>query len=114
MIDWSKFKMYLGEYDQSVVVELIEMFIRDVPEKIANLEKHVSARDFSAISFDAHPLKTNCATLGGTDAAEHARNLEMMGKNQIEDGLDDELAALKALLILMVAELEAYVKEQAG
>ncbi len=114
MIDWDKFNEFLGGYDKALITELIGMFIRDYPERISVLENNVKSKDFPALDINAHTLKSNCAMLGATEAAEHALGLEMMGKNQSVDGMDDVLTALKASLAQMVVELEAYLKEHSG
>ena len=114
MIDWDKFNEFLGGYDKALITELIIMFIRDYPERIAVLENNVKSKDFPALDINAHTLKSNCAMLGATEAAEQALGLEMMGKNQTDEGMDHVLTGLKASLGQMAVELKAYLKEHSG
>jgi HPt (histidine-containing phosphotransfer) domain-containing protein len=83
MIDWDKFNDRLGCFDEDLILELIEMFITDYPERMIALRKSVEDKDFHQLDENAHTLKTNCATFGDNDSARLAYNLEIMGKSQV-------------------------------
>ncbi|MGA3013898.1 MAG: Hpt domain-containing protein [Bacteroidales bacterium] len=83
MIDWDIFNDRLGCFDEDLILELINMFISDYPQRMISLKKSVEDKDFHELDENAHTLKTNCATFGDNDSARLAYNLELMGKNQV-------------------------------
>jgi HPt (histidine-containing phosphotransfer) domain-containing protein len=85
MIDWNLFNMYLSGFDISVISELIDMFIKDYPERISELRKSVEEKDFHQIDYIAHDLKTDCARFGDNESRKLAFNLELMGKKKVND-----------------------------
>jgi HPt (histidine-containing phosphotransfer) domain-containing protein len=83
MIDWDKFNDRLGCFDEDLILELIDMFITDYPQRMIDLRKSVEDKDYHQLDENAHTLKTNCATFGDNDSARLAYNLELLGKNQV-------------------------------
>ena len=83
MIDWDKFNDYLGSFETSFIIELIDMFIGNYPQQIETLRKNVEEKDFPQIDINAHSMKTNCASFGDMQSAKFAFNLELMGKNRV-------------------------------
>jgi HPt (histidine-containing phosphotransfer) domain-containing protein len=83
MIDWDKFNDRLGCFDEDLILELIDMFVTDYPQRMIDLRKSVEDKDYHQLDENAHTLKTNCATFGDNDSARLAYNLELLGKNQV-------------------------------
>jgi HPt (histidine-containing phosphotransfer) domain-containing protein len=108
MIDWSAFNMYLKSFGQEMTLKLIDMFIADYPANISKLKMIVEARDFSQLQALAHNLKSNCALFGGTEAADCALKLEMMGKEQVNDQMDEVFARFLVASEDLVRELRTY------
>ena len=84
MIDWDKFNEYLKFYDDALILEVINMFIHDLPENISTLKEKVEEKDFCKVDIIAHSLKSNFATFGATEPQELALKLEMMGKKKVD------------------------------
>ena len=83
MIDWNKFNDYLGSFETSFIIELIDMFIGNYPQQIETLRKNVEEKDYPQLDINAHSMKTNCASFGDLESAKYAFNLELMGKNRV-------------------------------
>jgi HPt (histidine-containing phosphotransfer) domain-containing protein len=85
MINWDKFNECLSYADNEVILQVIEMFINDYPEKISNLQSCVEEKNYTGLDAIAHPLKSNCATFGDKESAKFAYNLELMGKKKVDN-----------------------------
>jgi HPt (histidine-containing phosphotransfer) domain-containing protein len=108
MIDWSKFNLNLGYYDNPLILEVIEMFIEDYPQRISALKKSVEDKDFHQIDENAHYLKTNCRTFGDDDAAELAFVLEKIGKKVFEADMNEILGRFVVASEQLLLELKKY------
>ncbi len=71
---------------------LIEIFLKQTPEKLANMRAASAADDLEGLALNAHPLKSNAALVGAMKLSELCQELE----TQAREGLDPE--ACKALL----------------
>lgn len=69
----------LGD-DESLLRELIEVFLADVPERLAALQAAASAGDLATVTHQAHALKGECGTLAATDTVAKFRALEMAAR----------------------------------
>ncbi len=108
MIDWDKFNEYLQGYDNALILEIIDMFINDYPEKITTLQKTIDAKDFPGLDIIAHTIKANCATFGATESAELALKLELMGKNHADEDMKGVFAQFITSLEKLILELKEY------
>jgi HPt (histidine-containing phosphotransfer) domain-containing protein len=61
--------------------ELIDSFVEDTPEQIANIKTAIAAQDAESFRRAAHTVKSNAATFGANELAALARELEMMGRD---------------------------------
>ena len=87
MIDWDKFNDYLGSFETSFIIELIDLFIDNYPQQIATLKNNVEEMNYPRLDINAHSLKTNCASFGDMESAKYAFNLELMGKNRVDSNV---------------------------
>ena len=131
MIDWNKFNDYLGSFETSFIIELIDMFIGNYPQQIETLRKNVEEKDYPQLDINAHSMKTNCASFGDLESAKFAFNLELMGKkcvvsngellnssswahlekygaNNAGDGIHEVFAHFKNATENLIRELEQY------
>ncbi len=81
-----------GEF--AFLAELIDSFLADAPQLLAELERFAQAGDAAGVRRVAHSLKSNGADLGATAFTEQCKELEEMGKT----GALDDAAARVALL----------------
>ena len=108
MIDWNKFNEYLGYYDDSLKLEVIEMFINNSPAMITALRKNVEQKDFPQLDINAHTLKSNCKTFGSVEATRLALKLELMGKDKSDEDMAGVLLQLEQEIDQLIIELKLY------
>ncbi len=84
--------------DDADIVELVEMFVDELPEKMANMTKSLEDQDFDTLSHLAHQLKGSGGGYGFPAITEAAKILE----NNAKGGRDIEALAeqVKALASL--------------
>ena len=95
-----------------LVAELVDLFVDDVPPRLASIREAVAARDPEALVRTAHGLKGSAATLGADGMAELCRQMEASGREgevlQAEDlleSLEAEFERVKRALTDWVAAL---------
>lgn len=108
MIDWTIFNTYLGNFDSSQILLVIDDFLATNSEMLLKLKNAVAEKDYSAVDQIAHPLKSNCKWFGATVAADLAYDLELMGKKKLEDNMAEVYPKLEAAIAELVRELQEY------
>ena len=78
------------------VAELIDTFAEDARELIATLRRALAETDVDAFRRAAHSLKSNGETLGATELAALARELEAMARGGSLHGAADRIEPLVA------------------
>ena len=75
--------------------ELIDAFLDDAPNMLANMSAALAAQDVDAFRRNAHSLKSNANTFGATELGALAKELEFMAReNNLNIG--NRLEVLKA------------------
>ncbi|MCF8302160.1 MAG: Hpt domain-containing protein [Bacteroidales bacterium] len=87
MIDKEKFTNYYKAFDKEVVLEIINMFIEEYPERFEKLRRNIEDNDFENLQFNAHSLKGVIANFTYTEPHQLAKELEDITKeiNQSEE-----------------------------
>ncbi|GAB7126586.1 hypothetical protein JCM19000A_10930 [Silvimonas sp. JCM 19000] len=67
--------------DQSLLVELIGVFLADVPLRLSRLQDAHAAGDLATVAQQAHALKGECGTLAATVTVGHLRTLELAARS---------------------------------
>lgn len=70
----------LNPDDPGFLRELIDVFLEDVPQRIAELERALAAQDAALFARAAHTIKGSCANFGATPLAQVALTMEKHGK----------------------------------
>lgn len=110
MIDRQKLNQNFQYFDKETIIEIIDIFFSEYPERVEKIQKNVVDKDFNQLKFNAHSLKGVVANFQDPLTIELSRKLDEMAKNQQSAGLQtvfddlnnaclkllDELAALKA------------------
>ena len=68
--------------DEPLLRELIQIFLDEIPQQMANLQVAIEVSDFDKVERAAHRLNGELRCLGLTDAAENARELERLGEER--------------------------------
>jgi HPt (histidine-containing phosphotransfer) domain-containing protein len=114
MIDWVKFNEHLPPDYKSLILDLIALFIDGYSERISTIQKAVEEKDYTTLRKYAHDMKSNCGTFGGTVAMELALQLEIMGINKVDTGMDNVFKQLVPATDELLQELQVYRKNLAG
>jgi CheY-like chemotaxis protein/HPt (histidine-containing phosphotransfer) domain-containing protein len=83
-----------GEF--TYLVELIDSFLEDAPQLLAELTEFAEGGDAAGVRRVAHSLKSNGADFGATTFSNLCRELEMMGKEGAIEGAADLVAHIAA------------------
>lgn len=113
MVDKATFTAMYENFDKEVVVEIIDIFIKEYPDRMAQLEQDIQAGDLDSLYKHAHSLKGVIANFYDEDARQLALALETKGKTKDPSGAPELLQKLKSACELLLAELKtlrtAYV-----
>lgn len=82
--------------DPELIQECFADFLVDYPGLITALKSAVSSQKFEEIDNTAHKIKGILKYLAAGAAATAAQRLEVAGRNQDSQGLQDKLDALEA------------------
>lgn len=85
-IDGKVFEGLKQNVGADFIGELIDTFVNDAPQMLADMRAALRAGDAEAFRRAAHSFKSNSATFGAISLAAHAKELEMMGKAGTLDG----------------------------
>lgn len=95
--------------EEEFLKELAEMFIYGLPEEMSSIKKAVHSRDNNALEKSAHKLKGAVANFGNNTVLKVALRLEMMGKeNRLED-VEEAYGALTKETARLVNALRNFI-----
>lgn len=72
--------------DEALLSELIDTFLADAPELLADMWEALRRSDAAGLRLAAHSLKSNSADFGATTLAQLCRQIETLGKVGTLDG----------------------------
>jgi CheY-like chemotaxis protein len=89
---------------------MISIFLKEeCPVLIPKLRQAILARDASEIEYLAHTLKGSSRMLGAKSFAEICLGLEIAGRKQQLDAIDDLMVKMEQDFPSVVGHLEAYI-----
>ena len=86
--------------------ELIDTFLEDSPQLIAELKRAYGANDIDAFRRAAHSLKSNSVNFGALKLAEQAKELERMARAGNLHGAEEKIAGVESEYEKVKAALE--------
>ena len=98
-----------GEF--AYLVELIDSFLEDAPQLLAELDRSVAGGDSVGVRRVAHSLKSNGADFGATAFSNLCKELEMVGKSGTLNGVAGLAAQVGAEYGKVEVALEAVRRE---
>ena len=98
--------------EEEFLKELAEMFIDGLPEQISLVKKAVDSRDSNALEKSAHNLKGAVANFGKNTVFKAALSLEMMGRENRWDDVEETYGALARETGRLVYALREFVKSK--
>ena len=96
--------------NQKMFGELAEIFLRESPRWMAQLEKAVSESDPDGVFRAAHDLKGSTDVFCAGAAVKAAQQLERMGREEDLSGADEALGALKAEVVWVRNALKEHLE----
>jgi two-component system, sensor histidine kinase and response regulator len=93
--------------DEVMLLELVEIFLREAPRWLQRLEEAVTHEDADEVFRRAHDIKGSTDIFGANAAVRAAQILERMGRDDDLDGADEALGVLKAELVWVRQALTA-------
>jgi HPt (histidine-containing phosphotransfer) domain-containing protein len=97
--------------DLNFLRELIEIFKKDFPERLQQLQIYVAQKDMNSVETASHGLKGMLSNLSAARAATAAARLERMGREAKTAGLPEVLALLEHEVKNLLPELDGYILE---
>lgn len=101
------FEEIQAEGEPDLIVELIDLYLKDAPSKLASMQEAVAGEDAASLRRAAHGLRGSSASIGAVQVAalceglEHASRVDSAGQaaalvGQLERELEDARRALEA------------------
>ncbi len=106
MIDKKQFLENFQYFDNEIVLEIINIFIDEYPERMETLRKNIAEKDFDQIKFNAHSLKGVVANFVAPEVQELARQLEIKGASEDMEDVEALYHVLKEKTGQVIEELE--------
>ena len=96
-----------GDEGPSLVVDLIDIFLDDVPPRLAELQSTVGSNDAAGVERVAHTLKGSAGSMGAVPMSHAADDLQTMGASGDLSRVKDSLNRLESEWRKAKAALEA-------
>ncbi|HJN06862.1 MAG TPA: Hpt domain-containing protein [Bacteroidales bacterium] len=93
-------------FDKEIVLEIIDIFLKEYPERIKTIAADIEAGDCDNLKFNAHSIKGVIANFVAPDAEQCARELEIMATEKNMDGVKELFVEFKESSESMVDELK--------
>jgi len=97
--------------DAGFLRELIEVYLQDTPERMAELEDAINRNDVQLATRAAHTIKGSSSNFGATQVTRLSHEIEMQGKS---GNLAESPASLSKLKAEYSRVAEALAKIAAG
>ena len=105
VIDKATFEELKQMSGEDYINELIDAFLDDAPNMIAEMRVALGRQDVESFRRNAHSLKSNANTFGATELGVLAKELEYMGReNNLNIG--NKLDVLNAAFLVVAEELK--------
>lgn len=119
MVNKEEFLETYNYFDNSLLVEIIDIFLNEYEGRLEKIYKDVTEHNFKDLRFDAHGIKGVIANFCAPDAWQIARDLEFSGQEYMENNGEsfieaDVIASVDSLnksVIEMASDLRELRKE---
>ena len=69
-----------GEQDPGLLLELIDLYLTDAPQRMAEIEQSLAAGDWKLLERAAHTLKSASANIGALNLSALCQQLELKAR----------------------------------
>ena len=74
-----------GEEDPGLLLELVEMFLDDAPNRLREMEESLSSGDLDTMRRAAHTLKSSSANMGAVLLCQICKDMEQAARDENQD-----------------------------
>jgi len=99
----------LGDDEGSLLLELVQVFMDEFPQNLAELQLHLKERKADLVRKTAHKMKGSGANLGAKGFAKICYKLELMGKNNELKKTDELITKLGKIYKKTLIEYKTYL-----
>ena len=82
------------------ICQMIKLFLQNAPQKLKDLESALRLRDFRALEYAAHELKSCASNVGAGELYEAARNIEGKCLDKSEKNLSECIPLSRHLKVI--------------
>jgi HPt (histidine-containing phosphotransfer) domain-containing protein len=111
VIDKVQFTKTFQYFDNEIIVEIIDIFLNEYPERIEALSKCIDDVDYDNLKFNSHSIKGVIANFVAAEVEQQAKELEIMGSEKNMDGVNELFASFKISSTTLVDELRELKEE---
>jgi len=102
-----KAKEWIEEYGEDFLVDLIDVYLADTPNRIAQMRESVDGSDTDTLIREAHTLKSSSANVGAMRLSALAKQMELVWQTGNFAGMADDVREFEDEFIQVKAALEA-------
>jgi HPt (histidine-containing phosphotransfer) domain-containing protein len=114
-----KAKKWIDEYGEDFLVELIDIYLKDTPNRLRQLRQAFDGDDSATFVREAHTLKSSSANVGAAGLSALAKEMEFAGRNgkmtkmvTEMNRFEEEFAQVKAALEAVRGSAEKFVNQE--
>ncbi len=89
-----KARSWAEELGEDFLLELIDIYKQDTPQRLASLRHALAQGDVEALRREAHTLKSSSAQLGATAMSDMAKEMEALARAGSVEGMAERIARL--------------------
>jgi two-component system, sensor histidine kinase and response regulator len=102
-----KAKSWIEEYGEAFLLELVELYLQDTPNRLIELRRALDSGDTPTVTREAHTLKSSSANLGAMKMSGFAKELEIAGRAGEMRQMAEQVTRTEAEFELVKAALTA-------
>lgn len=95
--------------DEEILREVIQLFVEEVPKRLADLRLALERRDAELLERSAHTIKGTCLVFGAGPVRLAAERVETMGRKRDFDLAPEAVAALVQESERLAADLKTFL-----
>ncbi|HLN54142.1 MAG TPA: Hpt domain-containing protein [Lentimicrobium sp.] len=98
LVNKKDFYITYSYFEKDILVEIIDIFNTEAPEKVNSLYADLQAMNFESLRFDAHSLKGTIGSFCATEVWALAKDLEVTAAQLVENngqGFSEEVIHIK-------------------
>lgn len=107
-VDWERAFETVGG-DRELLTDLFRVFLAERQTMVSQIEASLDKQDYKEVRRTAHSLKGALHHLGAVEAAQVAKEFELMGQAEDIQERDEKMSLLKHLLSELTLELNRFL-----